>query len=45
MPALAQKILYAEEWDGIKKLNCSVELISRGKGFCSIQENSLVFTG
>lgn len=31
--------LYAGEWDGIKKLNCPVELISTGKGFCGIQGN------
>ena len=31
--------IYAGEWDGIKKLNCSVELISTGKGFCGIQGN------
>ncbi|MCJ7783219.1 MAG: cob(I)yrinic acid a,c-diamide adenosyltransferase, partial [Desulfobacterales bacterium] len=27
------------EWDGIKKINCQVELISTGKGFCGIQGN------
>jgi cob(I)alamin adenosyltransferase len=31
--------IYAGEWDGIKKLNCSAELISTGKGFCGIQGN------
>ena len=31
--------IYAGEWDGIKKMNCSVELISTGKGFCGIQGN------
>jgi cob(I)alamin adenosyltransferase len=31
--------IYAGEWDGIKKLNCAVELISTGKGFCGIQGN------
>ena len=31
--------IYAGEWDGIKKLSCSVELISTGKGFCGIQGN------
>jgi cob(I)alamin adenosyltransferase len=31
--------IYAGEWDGIKKLNCQVELIPTGKGFCGIQGN------
>jgi cob(I)alamin adenosyltransferase len=31
--------LYAGEWDGVKKMNCDVELISTGKGFCGIQGN------
>jgi cob(I)alamin adenosyltransferase len=31
--------IYAGEWDGVKKLNCPVELISTGKGFCGIQGN------
>ena len=31
--------IYAGEWDGIKKLDCSVELVSTGKGFCGIQGN------
>jgi cob(I)alamin adenosyltransferase len=31
--------IYAGEWDGIKKMNCQVELISTGKGFCGIQGN------
>ncbi|ODS31061.1 MAG: cob(I)alamin adenosyltransferase [Candidatus Scalindua rubra] len=31
--------LYAGEWDGVKKMNCQVELISTGKGFCGIQGN------
>jgi cob(I)alamin adenosyltransferase len=31
--------IYAGEWDGIKKMNCGVELISTGKGFCGIQGN------
>jgi cob(I)alamin adenosyltransferase len=31
--------LYAGEWDGIKKMNCPVELVSTGKGFCGIQGN------
>jgi cob(I)alamin adenosyltransferase len=31
--------MYAGEWDGIKKMNCQVELISTGKGFCGIQGN------
>ena len=35
--------IYAGEWDGIKKMNCSVELISTGKGFCGIQGNPYPF--
>lgn len=31
--------IYAGEWDGIKKMNCHVELVSTGKGFCGIQGN------
>jgi len=31
--------LYAGEWDGVKKMNCLVELIATGKGFCGIQGN------
>lgn len=31
--------LYAGEWDGIKLLNCDIELHSTGKGFCGIQGN------
>jgi cob(I)alamin adenosyltransferase len=31
--------LYAGEWDGVKKMSCSVELIPTGKGFCGIQGN------
>ena len=31
--------IYAGEWDGIKKMDCPVELISTGKGFCGIQGN------
>ena len=31
--------LYAGEWDGIKKMDCKVELIPTGKGFCGIQVN------
>jgi cob(I)alamin adenosyltransferase len=31
--------LFAGEWDGIKQLNCPVELIPTGKGFCGIQGN------
>jgi cob(I)alamin adenosyltransferase len=31
--------IYAGEWDGIKKMDCQVELISTGKGFCGIQGN------
>lgn len=31
--------LYAGEWDGIKKMDCLVELIPTGKGFCGIEGN------
>jgi cob(I)alamin adenosyltransferase len=31
--------LYAGEWDGIKKINCDIELHATGKGFCGIQGN------
>ncbi len=31
--------IYAGEWDGVMKMNCEVELISTGKGFCGIQGN------
>ena len=35
--------IYAGEWDGIKKMNCQVELIPKGKGFCGIQGNPYPF--
>jgi len=35
--------IYAGEWDGIKKMDCPVELISTGKGFCGIQGNPYPF--
>jgi cob(I)alamin adenosyltransferase len=35
--------IYAGEWDGIKKMNCPVELISTGKGFCGIQGNPYLY--
>ncbi len=31
--------LYAGEWDGVKRLDCHIELHSTGKGFCGIQGN------
>jgi cob(I)alamin adenosyltransferase len=31
--------LYSGEWDGVKKMNCPIELVSTGKGFCGIQGN------
>lgn len=31
--------LYAGEWDGVRKINCPIELIATGKGFCGIQGN------
>ena len=32
--------LYSGEWDGVRHLDCAIELISTGKGFCGIQGNS-----
>jgi cob(I)alamin adenosyltransferase len=31
--------IYAGEWDGIKGLDCDIELHATGKGFCGIQGN------
>jgi cob(I)alamin adenosyltransferase len=31
--------LYAGEWDGVKKLDCAIDLVATGKGFCGIQGN------
>jgi len=31
--------LYAGEWDGIRRLDCDIELHATGKGFCGIQGN------
>jgi cob(I)alamin adenosyltransferase len=31
--------IYAGEWDGIKKMNCDIELHATGKGFCGILGN------
>ena len=31
--------LYAGEWDGVKRMNCAIELHATGKGFCGIQGN------
>jgi cob(I)alamin adenosyltransferase len=31
--------LYAGEWDGVKQMNCDIELVATGKGFCGIQGN------
>lgn len=31
--------LYAGEWDGVKRLDCAIELHATGKGFCGIQGN------
>jgi len=31
--------VYAGEWDGVKKMDCDIELIATGKGFCGIQGN------
>lgn len=31
--------LYSGEWDGIKRMECAIELHATGKGFCGIQGN------
>ena len=31
--------LYSGEWDGIKRMDCAIELHTTGKGFCGIQGN------
>ncbi|MEA5114427.1 MAG: cob(I)yrinic acid a,c-diamide adenosyltransferase [Geobacteraceae bacterium] len=31
--------LYAGEWDGIRNMNCDIELHTTGKGFCGIRGN------
>lgn len=31
--------LYAGEWDGVRKLDCTIDLVATGKGFCGIQGN------
>jgi cob(I)alamin adenosyltransferase len=31
--------IFAGEWEGIKKLDCTIELHATGKGFCGIQGN------
>ncbi len=30
---------YSGEWDGIRRMNCDIELHATGKGFCGIQGN------
>lgn len=35
--------LYSGEWDGVRKLDCSIEIIPTGKGFCGIQGNPYPF--
>jgi len=35
--------LYSGEWDGVKKMDCAIELIPTGKGFCGIQGNPYPF--
>jgi cob(I)alamin adenosyltransferase len=35
--------LYAGEWDGVRKLDCQVEILPTGKGFCGIQGNPYPF--
>lgn len=36
--------LYSGEWDGVKKMNCDIELHATGKGFCGIQGNPYSFS-
>jgi cob(I)alamin adenosyltransferase len=36
--------LYAGEWDGIKRMDCDIELHATGKGFCGIQGNRYPWT-
>lgn len=31
--------LYSGEWDGVRKLDCDIELVPSGMGFCGIQGN------
>lgn len=35
--------IYSGEWDGIKKLDCDIELIPSGMGFCGIQGNPFTY--
>jgi cob(I)alamin adenosyltransferase len=35
--------LYSGEWDGVRRMDCSIELIPTGKGFCGIQGNPYPF--
>lgn len=35
--------LYSGEWDGVKKMDCPIELVPTGKGFCGIQGNPYPF--
>ena len=36
--------LYAGEWDGIRRMNCDIELHATGKGFCGIKGNPYPWT-
>jgi cob(I)alamin adenosyltransferase len=36
--------LYAGEWDGIRRMDCAIELHATGKGFCGIQGNPYPWT-
>jgi cob(I)alamin adenosyltransferase len=35
--------LYSGEWEGVRRMDCSIELIPTGKGFCGIQGNPYPF--
>jgi cob(I)alamin adenosyltransferase len=36
--------IYAGEWDGVKRLDCRIEITATGKGFCGIQGNPYPFS-
>ncbi len=35
--------LYSGEWEGVRRMDCPIELIPTGKGFCGIQGNPYPF--
>ncbi len=36
--------IYAGEWDAVRQMDCDIELIATGKGFCGIQGNPYPWT-